>query len=302
MNNLLIINRFFINSCVLVSTFFLLGWPLLAASQVEVMVSILPLKYFVEQIGGTHVTVQIMVGPGQSPATYEPTPQQMLALTQAKLYFAVGGLPFERAWGERIRAANAEMVWYNTSPLESLSPAPASFPQVRPKQVHTHEHGALDPHVWLSPPLAKQMAQRIAAALTQADPQAAIDYQAGLRAWQDRLDKLHTQINSIFIPLKQRTFMVFHPSWGHFAAAYDLTQIAIEINGKEPGPRTLAQVMEIGRKQRIPVVFVQTQFSRKTAVAVAAEIQAKVVDVDPLAEHYPDNLLATAHAFAAALQ
>lgn len=271
------------------------------AEELPVMVSILPLQYFVAQIGEDRVRVNVLVGPGQSPATYEPTPGRMRELTAARVYFAVGELPFERAWGERIRAASPNLRWVNTSPEMAEDGHSPPLPSGHDHEHHHHDHG-LDPHIWVSPTQAKIMATRIAETLAQVDPARASAYQTAAMVWQQKLDRLHQEIQTQLEPLSARNFMVFHPAWGHFAATYDLHQIAIEVEGKEPGPRTLARLIDQGRAMNIPVIFVQSQFSRKTAEAVAREISAQVVDADPLAYDYEQNLRAVARAFAEALR
>ena len=83
------------------------------AEPIEVFVSIVPQKYFLERIGGESVKVSVMVQPGANPATYEPKPRQMVALTKAKAYFAIG-VPFEAAWLNRISAVNPRMMVIQT--------------------------------------------------------------------------------------------------------------------------------------------------------------------------------------------
>ena len=96
--------------------------------------------------------------------------------------------------------------------------------------------------------------------------------------------------------------MVFHPSWGYYADAFDLRQIPIEIEGKEPGAKQLVELVEWAQEQRISVVFVQPQFSNQMAKTVADAIGARIVIVDPLAEAYMENLLQVTRSFALAME
>ena len=266
------------------------AWASVSAP-LTVFVSILPQKYFVERVGGAHVAVSVMVGPGQSPATYEPTPRQMSALAQARLYLSIG-VGFEDAWMQRIQAAN---------------PGLRVLPMQRgivllPLAEADAKHGATDPHVWTSPRRVEKMAATIRDALTEADPAHRRDYASNCRAFIAELDALDRDIRAILAHAAGKPFLVFHPSWSYFAQDYGLRQIAIEAEGKEPGAKALARVIELGRRERVKVLFVQAQFSRRTAETVAAAIGAKVVTVDPLAEDYAQNLLRVAHAFADALR
>ena len=263
-----------------------------ASAPLGVFVSILPQKYFVQSVGGAQVAVSVMVGPGQSPETYAPTPRQMAALSGARLYFSIG-VPFEDSWMKRVLAANPALrqvpMQRGVAPLPLVGPGGAL--------------GGTDPHVWTSPARVKIMAANIRDALIEADPAHRSEFESNYSAFLAELDVLDQQVREILAPARGRgPFMVFHPAWGYFAKDYGLRQIPIEAEGKEPGARSLARVIDLGRREGVKVIFVQTQFSRRTAQTVAAAIGARVVAVDPLAENYPQNLLRVARAFAAALK
>lgn len=283
-----------------------------------VFTSVLPLKYFVERVGGERVAVQVMVGPGRSPATYEPKPRQMAALARTRLYYRTG-VPFESVWMERIAALNPTMEIVDLREGLTLRPLaehhhegedehlaePAGHDH-EPIQGHEPEHIAkdkeLDPHVWTDPNLVRQMAEHIRVTLSAADPAGAPFYADNCRAFARDLDALDRSIRQQLAGLKNRRFLVFHPSWGYFAAAYDLEQVAIEAAGKEPGPRTLAAIIDQARREKIRVIFVQQQFSQTTAATIARAIDGRVLAIDPLAEDYLANMQRTASAFARSLE
>lgn len=269
-----------------------------AADPIPVFVSILPQKYFVQQIGGDRVEVQVMVRPGASPATYEPRPRQMAQLSEARIYFAVG-VPFESAWLEKIAAANPRMTVIHTE--HGIRKIPMA--------IHDHdggreegEHGILDPHIWLSPPLVKIQARAIMTALQAADPPNQAFYEAGCERFMAAVDALDSRIKTLLAPERGLRFMVFHPAWGYFAEAYGLRQVPIEIEGKAPKPAELKALIDHARHAGIRAIFVQPQFSTKSADIIAAEIGARVIVADPLAEDWPVNLEAVADKFKAALK
>jgi zinc transport system substrate-binding protein len=167
-----------------------------------------------------------------------------------------------------------------------------------------HEHGILDPHIWLDPVRVETVARNTCAGLVRVDPAHRAEYEANLAAFLSELDELDRSIAQTLsaLPADKRTFMVFHPSWGYFAKRYGLTQAAIEAGGSEPSPRHLAEIIEHGRELGASVVFVQPQFSRRSADVIASELGAKVVPLDPLAEDWKDNLLHAAQAFGEALR
>ena len=285
-----------------------------AAEKVSVFVSILPQRYFLERIGGDAVEVSVMVMPGASPATYEPTPRQMAGLTRAKAYFSIG-VPFEKTWLPRIEAANPAMTVVHTD--EGIHKQPIGGHHHHEGAAdhehadhdhaghdHGHHHGMLDPHIWLSPVLAKTMAGNICRGLSTVDPAHRAAYEANLEGLLRDIEALEGRMRAILdkVPANKRVFMVFHPSWGYFAKDFGLKQIPIEADGKEPSPRDLAKIVTEGREQGIDVVFVQPQFSDRSAKVIAAEMGARVVPLNPLAGDWADNMLRAAEAFRKALE
>lgn len=277
-----------------------------AASPMKVFVSILPQKFFVEQIGGDRVAVSVMVAPGAGPHTYEPKPRQMAALADAAAYFAVGA-PFEDAWLPRITAANPALRVVHTDRRIDKIPMPAHHdhdPEGHPSASASppvgkdHDHGeGLDPHVWLAPPLVLIQGRAILEALQTIDPAHGDAYQANFEAFRARLEGLDAHLRSLFAGRPGARFMVFHPAWGYFAQAYGLVQVPIEIEGKDPKPAQLQELIDYAKARDIRVVFVQPQFSGKSAAMVAREIGGRVVAADPLAEDWEGNLRGVAAAF-----
>jgi len=263
------------------------------AAPLEVFVSIPPQKYFVEQVGGKHVAVSMIVEPGHNPATYEPTPRQITRLSSARLYFTIG-VAFEDVWMTRIHNANPEM---RIIALQKVVP----LREVDQLGNVLQGKGRKDPHIWTSPPLVKLMAVRIRDALIAEDPAHRADYAANCKRFVANLEKLDRYIRNRLRGMENGSFMVFHPSWGYFADTYGLHQIPIESGGKEPGARTLQQVIEVGRRKGVKVIFVQKQFSDRSAETVARALGGRVAPVDPLAEDYLRNLRHVADIFAEAL-
>lgn len=271
-------------SCLLV-LLLLLNSSVVAEERLKVAVSIIPQKILVERIGGELVDVQLIVQPGQSPATYEPTPRQMADVAQAGLYYRIG-VPFEQIWMERIQSA------YPNLPILD---ARAGI-ELRAMDEEGHDHGqdhgedGLDPHIWLSPPLIKIMAQRLRDRLIELLPKHRDILVKNHTELSNSLDRLDADIRAALAGAKSKKFMVYHPSWGYFADTYGLQQIPIESEGKEPGAKALAHLIEEAKQNRIGAIFVQKQFSQDQAKAVASAIGANVVAIDPLSADYPENL------------
>jgi zinc transport system substrate-binding protein len=286
------------------------GWLSQAeANQVKAFVSIPPQKYFVQKIGGELVDISVLVPPGADPHTYEPKPRQMADLAKTDLFFAVG-IDFEKAWMKKIAAANPGMRIVQTdADIEKVpmaehhhhDPKGRAHSQGHKQAALGHHHdGAPDPHVWLSPPLVKIQARRIADGLAAVDSANRTRYEENLARFMKEIDALDAELKGVFAGSRGARFMVFHPSWGYFAQAYGLEQVPIEIEGKEPKPAQLKEVIQHARKEGIKVIFVQPQFSAKSAEMVAREIGGEVVAADPLAENWAENLRAVGRKFKAA--
>ena len=278
------------------------GVPGLAEDRIAVFVSIAPQKWLVQQIGKDLVDVHVMVPPGASPHTYEPKPRQMIDISKAKLYFGVG-VAFEKKWLKKIAGANPRLrIIHTDHGIKKRQMTAGHHDGEGGHDNHHHEPTSPDPHIWLSPPLVKIQAQSITEALIRYDEIHRSDFEANFRQLATDIDKLDNQLKDTFSGHKGFQFLVFHPSWGYFAENYGLRQVPIEIEGKDPKPAQLVAVIEHARKENIKVVFVQPQFSRKSADLIAREIGGRVAFADPLAEDWIDNLQSVARQFKAALK
>ena len=255
-----------------------------------VFVSILPQAGFVAEIGGPLVDVQVLVGPGHSPATYEPTPRQMAALSQARVFFCAG-VPFERGLVPKVAGlASAPLI------------AGRQIKRSAASSSHKHDHGAgLDAHSWLDPIQAMALTDTICLHLSRLMPAEATGFATRRDEIKKRLADLDTDIRETLSPWVGAEFFVFHPAYGHFARRYGLVQIAVEAGGREPSARQLATVIDQAKAAGARVIVVQPQFSRRSAQSVAQAIGAEILVLDPLAGDYEANLRHIAAALASAL-
>ena len=287
-----------------------------AEGKIDVFVSILPQKYFMQQIGKDFVDVQVMVQPGASPATYEPKPRQMADIAKTQLYFSIG-VPFENVWLSKIAASNPKLTIVATDQGIQKSVMADHFHQETHADHHTANrninsqqesdkfqtnHGTPDPHIWLSPSLVRIQARTILKSLQKIDPVHSSDYQSNYKAFMGEVSKLDAELKMIFSGNHGLRFIVFHPSWGYFADTYGLKQVPIEIEGKRPKPAQLKLLIDYANQNDIKVIFVQPQFSAKSAQVIARGIGGQVVIADPLAENWADNLRNVALKIRAALR
>jgi len=254
------------------------------SDKIGVAVTVLPQVEFVESIGGEKVNVTVMVPPGANVHIYEPSPSQMTALAGAKMYARVGsGIEFELVWMDKLIATNRDMLVVDCArgiELQEIAGAAEGGP----------EHGAMDPHIWISPRNARIMAQNICEGLVQVDPDNRAYYEQNRDAYLQELNRLDQQIRDGLAGVTNRMFMVYHPSFGYFARSYNLTMIPIEEKGREPTAAGLAHLIEQAREHDIKIVFAEPQFNPQSAEVIARAIDGRVVFIDPLARDYILNL------------
>jgi zinc transport system substrate-binding protein len=275
-----------------------------SGSKVKVFVGILPIAYFVERVGAPYVEVSVLVGPGQDPHTFDPTPKLVRKLAEAQVLFKLG-FPFEETLSKKIAASfkNLRIVDLQQGiQLRAMTDEEEHSHGHGHKGKHAHTSAEMDPHTWLDPRLAKTQAKTIADTLIQIDPDHREDYEKNLKELQADLDTVHERLANVLAPLKGKSFYVFHPAYGYFGETYGLKQIAIQLGGKEPTPRQLARLIESAKGDGVRVVFVQPQFSKKSSDNLAKAINGAVVPLDDLAGDYLKNLLEMAAKIESALR
>jgi len=261
-----------------------------AAEPVRVAVSILPQAWFVERLAGDAVQVQVLVGPGESPASFDPTPRRMAELSRARLLLTIG-VPMENSLLPRLRRGLPDLPIVAVRRGMTLLPSPAHA-----DHDHDHGQGETDPHVWLSPARARALAAVTADALAELLPARAPAIRAALADLDAELAILTDEIAALLAPVRGADVLVFHPSFGYLCADHGLHQVAVERGGQSPGARHLADVLRRARERGVRTIFVQPQFSEASARAVAREAGLDVVVLDPLPRDYSAGLRALAAA------
>lgn len=242
-----------------------------ADGRLRVVVSILPQREFVERVGGARVRVSVLIPPGAEPHAYEPAPSQLIEVSAARLLVVVGsGLPFEELWTEKLRRLSDSLEVVDCSAGVAIAGG--------------------DPHIWLSPRRARVMVDNVCRGLVRADPAHRDEYERNRDAYAAELVALDAELSRRLRDLRGRAFMVYHPSWGYFAADYGLRQLAVEEEGKEPTIRGLARLTAGARQERLAAILVAPQFDTRAARAIAREAGVRLVTADPLAPGCADNL------------
>lgn len=244
----------------------------------RVFVTLPPQAYFVERLGGDQVVVDVLLAPGRSHHTYEPTPQDLVRLSKSEVYFRIGA-PFENALATKLAFTLDEIEIVNTQDQVELVQVSESDGEGKP-----------DPHFWLDPVRMKSVAQVMAETLIRLRPESAVVFRENLRVLELDLETLDQNLETKLAPYRGQSVYVFHPAYGYLLNRYGLKQVAIERDGKEPGPRDLAFILDQMKANQVRVLFVQPQFSPRTAKTLSESLDLAVVTLDPLARDYIANL------------
>ncbi|MEZ5010625.1 MAG: zinc ABC transporter substrate-binding protein [Bacteroidales bacterium] len=246
--------------------------------------SIPPFEYFVKAIAGDGYQVNVIVPPGASPATFEPTPSVIKGLNKSELLILDGYLGYETAWGDKLQSVNPGIATLTLANNQNLISGEA-----HDHGDHQHSSG-VDPHFWISPPSAAIMASDIFEFLVKNYPGDSILFRDNYNNLASEINSVHNYVDSLLGGTGSRAFMIFHPALSYLARDYGLEQIAVEIEGKEPSPSDLKELIDHARLENIGVIFVQREFDRKNAEAIASEIGAEVVEIDPLSADWANSV------------
>lgn len=263
-----------------------------AVSVPTVLVSIAPYKHFIEKIAGDTVEVMLMVPAGASAHTYEPTPKQMMIASQAVAWFCLGE-SFESRAVPSLKAYNPKMLTIDLREgVDMIGADPQSGCCCR-------HSGSQDLHIWLSPKQVEIQVRTIALALSRLFPENALLYQQGLDLLLKNLNLLDEEIAALLKPLKNRLILVSHPAYAYFCRDYDLRQLSIEFEGKDPTAFQLTTTLNKARAAKTKKVYIQIQYNNKGARLFAKELGAEVVMLNPYSEDYFTSMLENARQFSA---
>jgi zinc transport system substrate-binding protein len=247
--------------------------------RMTVVVSIAPLASLAREIGGQGVDIELFVRPGQSPHMFEPTGEQMKALSRANM-LVLNGLALEYWADKAINASgNSKLLVVDSS--KGIRTAKDEDTGAG----HFHGgHPAGNPHVWLDPLLAVKQVANIRDGFCKADPANKKLYNANAKSVTLKLMQLDRDIRSEVAGFTTREFITFHPAWIYFAQRYGLKQATVieEFPGKEPSAAYVRDVIEIARRAKVRAIFAEPQFPSNAAKVIADECGARVLMLDPM--------------------
>lgn len=238
-----------------------------------VAVSVPPLAWLVDQLAGDAVDVLTLVPPGRVPESAQLLPQTLLRLQQADLVLIVGHPDFLFESRHVLPNLPAKIRRVDLYGL----PLPAAAGQ-------SPEH--TDPHLWTSPRRMRLAAQRLADELVELLPRRDAQIDVGLERVQRGIDSRMATLQRLAATLQPPQFVVYHPAWGAFAADLGLRQVAIEADGKSPGPARMTRLLDELRESGTQMIIASPGHEQRKAGQVARELGARLAVVDPLSHDW----------------
>ncbi len=260
-----------------------------AEQNAEIVVSIAPLKYIVEQITADDFEVDVLVPAGTSPETFDPSPRQMQNLQDASLLFTTGLIEFEQNIVERLEnKSNIISLSRGIELIEGSLSHEQHAAEHHAEDGHSHHHGT-DPHIWTSPRELKTMARNAYEAIIAQYPDS-VKYTAAYNDFAAQLENLDRMCADMCQASATRTFVVYHPALTYFARAYALEQIAVEEDGKEPSARHIATLIDKAHETGVTCLLYQKEFPRSVVDVIARDMGVQAQEIDPLKENVVENI------------
>jgi len=265
-----------------------------AQAGIKVYASVYPVYDFAKRIGGDRVQLVCMVPPGADPHNWEPSPRLLARLQEADL-FIYNGAGLE-PWVDKLLGSLQGTRLKTVKATSGISLLAAEKEHEEPGEpgetTHHHEHGAYDPHVWLDPVLAKDMARNIAKALGEVDPQNREYYTANLVKFNQQLDELDTCYRQALARCPRREIVVTHRAFAYLCRRYNLQQVSIMgISPEaEPTPARLAEITRFCREHEVQYLFAEKLLSPRVAQIIAREVGARVLVLDPVGGLTPEQV------------
>jgi len=250
-----------------------------------ISVSIVPEKYFVEQIAGDDFEVNIIIPPGASHSNYDPSPSNMAAMGRSVAYLRMGSIGFEQSLIDKIAELNPNLKIYDLSEGVHLVASPEVLEDVQCQENnHHHHHGSYDQHIWMSARKAKIIAKNICNAVSGLKPERSSFYQDNLTAFLQKMDTLDAVTQRKLADLSVHAFVIFHPALTYYAEDYGLEQIPLEVDGKEPSVAWMQKVVAEIQNKNVRLIFTQGEYSQAAAVAVSETTGVELQAINPLSE------------------
>lgn len=241
-------------------------------NQLQVTASFYPLYYFASLIGGDKIQVINLTPAGAEPHDYEPTTQDILRIQNSKLLVLNGGV---EAWANKVKQQLQD---------KSVTILETGDGLLTRDVVDEDGQDSIDPHIWLSPTLAKAMTKRIFEQLVRIDPSDETYYQANLDSLNSKLNQLDQDYREGLKNCQRKDIITSHAAFGYLAQDYNLTQMPIAglSPDAEPSIQEFTQIADFARKNQVKYIFFEALVSPKLAQTLAQNIGASTLVLDPI--------------------
>jgi len=246
--------------------------PTVKSNKLQVTTSFYPLYFFSSQIGGDKANVVNITPAGAEPHDYEPTALDIAQIENSKLLVLNGG--GLEAWGDNIQK--------NIDPQKTT--VVIAGQDLTNQKVLENGQNVIDPHVWLSPQLAKDMVDKITASFVAVDPTNTEFYQANANTLKTKLDNLDNEYKQGLSSCSEKNIITSHAAFGYLATSYGLNQVSITglSPDAEPSPAQLADIVKFAKANNVKYIFFESLISPKLANTIATEVGAKTLVLNPI--------------------
>ncbi|MBL8680649.1 MAG: zinc ABC transporter substrate-binding protein [Myxococcales bacterium] len=262
----------------------------------RVAVSIFPLYDAARRVAGDRLDVVLVLPPGRSEHSYDPTPREMARIAGSQLALSVG-LGMDEWLSRIVRNAGGD----NVRVVElgpSLDPRALTHEEVGEEAAdeareaasdgghaeEEHHHGPKDPHFWLDPTRMARAATIMAREFARIDPQGAAGFEQRQARFGQEMTALDTRIRARADRWSKRTIVTFHGSMGYYAERYRLTIAAViePFPGREPTARYISEVLAAVQQSHAAALFSEPQLDRHPAEVIAEQSRVPLFEVDPV--------------------
>ena len=250
-----------------------------AAKKIRVVTSVFPLLEFAGAVSGERGEVSLLLPPGAEIHTWQPRPSDIIRLSSADLFIYIGAdlEPWLHDLLKSVRNPNLRV-------LEASRGIPLIDEEGIVHNAHEHEHGAHDPHIWLDFKNDQRIVDKIAAVLSEMDPEGSSVFKRNAFIYKEKLQKLDQKFKDGLMDCVHRTIILAgHGAFGYLARSYNLRQISLYglSPDSRPTPKKLIKVVELAKKYRIKVIFFEIRVRDELAKVLAGEVGARTLVLNP---------------------
>jgi len=250
-----------------------------AAKKISIVTSVFPLLEFAGAVSGERGEVRLLLPPGAEIHTWQPRPSDIIRLSSADLFIYIGAdlEPWLHDLLKSVRNPNLRV-------LEASRGISLIDEEDIVHSAHEHNHGVHDPHIWLDFKNDQRIVDKIAAVLSEMDPEGSLVFKRNAFIYKEKLKVLDQKFKDGLMDCVHRTIILAgHGAFGYIARSYNLRQISLYglSPDSRPTPKKLIEVVELAKKYRIKVIFFEIRVRDELAKVLAEEVGARTLVLNP---------------------